>query len=632
MHSSLQYTVLRNQFSQNNKYLCYFLIFNSNVYREWGKGAKRTAFLCNSVALAQQQFDVLKKSTNLKVKMYVGSSGVDFWKRSDWDKEFRETQVLVCTTQVLLDCIRQQHASLRDFNLLVFDECHHATGNHAMHQLMQQFQNENQSLLPRVIGLTGVLIKSSKESQILDDLNKLEAVFRGKIVTVENIDEYKNVLIYSTSPKELIVSWQATTSTSNGICGKIKTMVAGMVASLDSLKDNTFHRKMSKNMGAFRPPSAIQKIKSLLLDFLYHLEELGLYAASLSIDFIIIELEYKKRSGETDYFREYANKTINVCKWIKDLLVESIYGSNSSNVQRSAQEERRAILNNCTPKLSSLLEYLRNELKNKYYRDIKCLIFVLRRYTTKVLHFIINTYSGNNMDYMPLKTQFMVGRNQGLPESMDNLSDDKREKDVMTSFRQSDVNCIVCSSVLEEGIDVQECNYVIMFDELKSFTTYVQTKGRARMQNSFYIIFNSNDKEVHDKLIKKLEKFRNMDELLKKYFIDRTIDRHATTPKKFYSVVEPYVSKIGAKLEADNVLSLLYRYFNCLPNDNYTNPEAMVWKKVDVDRGCQVSLQLPMQSTVKETIIVSILLFSNCLVWFCVVPLTYYGCYPFVMV
>lgn len=543
--------------------------------------------------------------------MFTGQMNVDYWKKPDWDKQFRENQVLVCTTQVLLNCILHKFISLTDFNLLVFDECHHATGNHAMHQFMQQFQNErDQSGLPRVIGLTGVLIKSSKESQIIDDLNKLEAVFRGKIITVENMNEYKNVMIYSTSPNEIVKSWAFTASTPNALCEQIKTVITGMVTVLDSLKDNVFHRKMSKNMGAFRPPSPIKKIKNLLLDFVYHLEELGAYAGSISIDFVLTELEFQSKSGDTDYFREYATKTIGICKWAKGQLMTLIYGS-ETKVMRSVEEERKAILNNCTKKLSSLLEYLTNEFRYKSFRDIKCLIFVLRRYTTKVLHFVVTNYSGNEMQYIPLKTQFMVGKNQALPERMDNLTDEKHEKDVMKKFRQSYVNCIICSSVLEEGIDVQECNYVIMFDELKNFNTYVQTKGRARMRDSFYVIFHSNKPEDHAKLTKKLETFQNMDKLLKNYFIERTIDRqkpseHHHAGGGFHSVVEPYLSKIGARLEAESVLSLLHRYCNCLPNDNYANAEDIIWKKLEVERGCQVSLQLPMQSTVKDVLIVSI--------------------------
>lgn len=441
---------------------------------------------------------------------------MDYWKKSEWDKEFRENQVLVCTTQVLLNCIIQKYLSLKDINLLVFDECHHATKKHPMHALMKQFENEfDQKNLPRVIGLTGTLIKSAKESQILDDLNKLEAAFRGKIITVESMDEFKNVLIYSTSPKEVINYWKHAPDNTKPIVQIVAEHARGILSTLKEVP----HSKLSKNMFATRLPSPMQTVKSLVEDLLYHLEEFGVYAASISITFVLAELELKRKSSGTSKFREIASSAFCVCEVIKSLLMESIYGSNVNlNARRSEEVERNAILKNSTNKLTSLLDYLLKEFRSKSYNDIKCLVFVQRRYTTKILHCILKVFCGMTMNYIPLKTQFMVGRNQGLTEIVDNLTDEKREKDVMTSFRQSVVNCIICSSVLEEGIDVQECNYVIMLDEMKSFTTYVQTKGRARMQDSYYVIFNSDEEKSQQKLSAKLERFRSMDKLLKNFF------------------------------------------------------------------------------------------------------------------
>jgi len=58
-------------------------------------------------------------------------------------------------------------------------------------------------------------------------------------------------------------------------------------------------------------------------------------------------------------------------------------------------------------------------------------------------------------------------------------------------FREGDANLMVCSSVLEEGIDVQACNYVLILDPLKTFNMYVQTKGRARSKDASFVLFSS---------------------------------------------------------------------------------------------------------------------------------------------
>lgn len=104
-------------------------------------------------------------------------------------------QVVVATTQIILDVVRHGFLSITDFNLMVFDECHHANNDHPMSQLMGHFKNQPAHLLPRVIGLTGLLLKSTSPVNIEDDLNKMEATFRATIVTVSDSVEYANVLV-----------------------------------------------------------------------------------------------------------------------------------------------------------------------------------------------------------------------------------------------------------------------------------------------------------------------------------------------------------------------------------------------------------------------------------------------------
>lgn len=50
------------------------------------------------------------------------------------------------------------------------------------------------------------------------------------------------------------------------------------------------------------------------------------------------------------------------------------------------------------------------------------------------------------------------------------------------------VNIIIATSILEEGLDVQSCNLVIRFDPSATVCSFIQSRGRARMQNSDYLL------------------------------------------------------------------------------------------------------------------------------------------------
>ena len=57
-----------------------------------------------------------------------------------------------------------------------------------------------------------------------------------------------------------------------------------------------------------------------------------------------------------------------------------------------------------------------------------------------------------------------------------------------------DIKLLVSTSVLEEGIDVSNCNLVISFEgDTLSFKSYIQIRGRARHRNSKFIIFYENN-------------------------------------------------------------------------------------------------------------------------------------------
>lgn len=50
------------------------------------------------------------------------------------------------------------------------------------------------------------------------------------------------------------------------------------------------------------------------------------------------------------------------------------------------------------------------------------------------------------------------------------------------------INVLITSEVLEEGVDIQTCNYVVRYDTPKNFPSYVQSKGRARSSDSKFIV------------------------------------------------------------------------------------------------------------------------------------------------
>jgi len=122
-------------------------------------------FLAPTVQLVTQQHEVIKTHTGFEVESYYGAKGVDEWTSLRWKEQVSKYQVMVMTPMVLLDALCKAFLTLDMVSFLIFDECHHATGNHPYSRIMKEFYHQSEHK-PKVFGMTASpVIKKGKHSQ-----------------------------------------------------------------------------------------------------------------------------------------------------------------------------------------------------------------------------------------------------------------------------------------------------------------------------------------------------------------------------------------------------------------------------------------------------------------------------------
>lgn len=60
-------------------------------------------------------------------------------------------------------------------------------------------------------------------------------------------------------------------------------------------------------------------------------------------------------------------------------------------------------------------------------------------------------------------------------------------KETLDKFNTGELNVLIATNVVEEGLDVSTCSLVICLNELATVKTFIQMKGRARQLNSRFV-------------------------------------------------------------------------------------------------------------------------------------------------
>lgn len=83
-------------------------------------------------------------------------------------------------------------------------------------------------------------------------------------------------------------------------------------------------------------------------------------------------------------------------------------------------------------------------------------------------------------------------------------------------FGAGDLNVVVATSVVEEGIDIPACCSIVCFSPPQNLVSFVQRRGRARKRSSTYVIMLANDEPD------KVSKFQEAEKIMIQMYQDET--------------------------------------------------------------------------------------------------------------
>ncbi|KAI9283954.1 hypothetical protein BC943DRAFT_294415 [Umbelopsis sp. AD052] len=531
--------------------------------RETRKKTKFTVFLVNRVPLVFQQKEVIAINSDLKVSHLCGELVWDQWNKKMWDNMINEDDVCVMTAQIFLDALRHGFIHLDRINLMVFDECHHATKSHTFNLIMREFYYRcPEQDRPKIFGMTASPMNSRGQAE--ENLYTLEKNLDAKIFTSQNL---ASLQAFVSKPKEIIVEYTPySVSESKGLYKLL----------LDQYYDQA-------------------SLKTLIIAARWTYHQLGSWCCD-----VLCQKWF-------DTFNIGASSDLNHSE---DELLQ-LNGDDWAAAKEACQSyhlpepdlDDPSMFSN---KIQRLIQILRIFSSSEV--ALCGIIFVERRYTAYVLNWLISSCD----ELQNIKSAVLAGhQSNGISEAKMGYKNQNR---IISKFRNGEVNLLIATNVAEEGLDIQPCNLVLRFDTFQTLISYVQSRGRARHKDSKYIILMEKGDVAAERLLYEL---RQSESIVRDWCNALPADRKATVsamdddPFDLYGGDEDddydddvddffLVPSTQAAITLNSAVSLIFHYCSTLPKDEYCDlkPEFTSVKELD---NFICTLKLPSNAVVQET-------------------------------
>ncbi|CAO3609869.1 unnamed protein product [Cunninghamella echinulata] len=535
---------------------------------------KITFFLVDRVPLVFQQASVIEANGDgVNVKYLCGQMNVDNWSEKQWHGIFEEVDVCVVTAQIFLDTLRHGYIHMDRVNLVIFDECHHTTKKHPYNVIMREFYDPcPQADRPRIFGMTASPMHSKNGVQY--SATQLEQNLCCEIHTATRLDE---LMIVLNPPREIAIEYNVPMA--------YKTTDLGLA--------------LQQKMGSIERFNFCFKRANQVLC------ELGPWCADQLWKYMLLELDRKLTVATQDLDPEIM------------LAEDKALKESAKLVEDSLDTHPKKTTAYFSPKVLRLIEVLKvftAKVKDGTFCGI---IFVETRHTARSLMLIINSLP----ELSVYECDLLVGH--GTREEGDIKMGFTEQNRVIDKFRKGELNLLIATNVAEEGLDIQPCNVVIRFDFMSTPIAYIQSRGRARRQDSRFIIFiESGNRQQRDTI----QKFKEMEIGMREFC--QTLPKDRNTALKFmnedydlysnnYYGSRPFdpevdddedymenayvVKNTQAMVTKQSAVPLLYRYCGSLPSDSFTllQPSFEINNSI-TSGGYTCTIYLPSNAAVRE--------------------------------
>nr|AHX37214.1 melanoma differentiation-associated protein 5 [Oplegnathus fasciatus] len=466
--------------------------------REEGRSGK-VVVLVNKVPLVEQHY-LSEFSPFLKRAYKLERVSGDCQLKISFTEIVKKNDVIICTAQILENYLERfnkgedEGVNLSDLTLIIIDECHHTQKggvyNHIMMRYLKQ-KHKNKRLkkeqkepmsLPQILGLTaspgvgGATKMEKAEEHILRICANLDA---SKIMT-RSLGEYKK------EQRKMTVTVEDRKEDPFGdVIKKIMHAIhthAGLSPICDLGSQNYEQWVVQKERKAAAEED--QKVRVCA-------EHLRQYSEGLNLSNTIrmrdafsflnkYHMEEIKRKTTPD--EEQVIQITPTERFLFNLFKES-----KEELQELAQKSEYE-----NDSLSKLRAKILQEFSSR--EEARGIIFTKTRRSAIALCQWIQ--ENPKCADIGVKASYVIG---GGDQSVVKPMTPAEQRDVLTKFRNGEVNLLIATTVAEEGLDIPACNFVIRYGLVTNEIAMIQALGRGRAEDSSYTLVEVKNSGVAEK-------------------------------------------------------------------------------------------------------------------------------------
>ncbi|XP_022517872.2 probable ATP-dependent RNA helicase DDX58 [Astyanax mexicanus] len=463
-------------------------------------GKAKVVFMATKVEVYAQQYklfiDHFSKDPDVRVTGVCGDTDVGVCLRSVVDRN----EVVVLTPQILVNALQNKDLpSLDVFTLLLLDECHNTTGKHPYNNIMSRYLDtkltSSAHTLPQVVGFTASVGVGSFKNQQEAEMNicHLCANLDTRVIATvtKNIDELRS---YVHIPEKEFFEVPASPISDpfiriirNIMCNI--EQLAKKIYDIDSLspilnrdygsqKYEQWIVDVQKRCKLLRltDPEQERRVCRALFNYTEHLRKYN--------DALIINEDARTKDA-LDYLQAFIEQ-----------VRKAGYDSTERTLTAFFDVQREQLLHLATegqenPKLQELKFILEEEYRNN--DQTRTVLFV----RTRALADALKKWIDETDSLKFLNPGVLIGRGRKSSQMVGSGMTLTSQKGVLDSFKTSDhIKILIATSVADEGIDIPQCNLVLMYEYVGNVVKMVQVRGRGRAAGSRCFLISSRNERI----------------------------------------------------------------------------------------------------------------------------------------